>query len=426
MTQAQPPAQQPTNARPVSWLSRFLSACWRLFCAPFRGLARLGRAAVKFAEGKAANGEANPQSPTTPTTPATASSPARTGAAAASTRIEARPATPSPPPPRAKPRTEPRVEPRAEPRPQQAPVARTVEPARPAKPPSPPLKRSGWKSHGVKPMRRPTSFSSEVMVKGGVPKVLLSETAYDKIVALEDRAPDEVGWFGTVDQLDDGNFLIHDIFVLDQDVTGTVTLITNADLAKLSLRILSMPNGTDIWNRLQYWGHSHDDMGVAPSGQDDRQMDILAKCGHSWFIRSICNSKGDMKIDLYFFNEEKVWIVFPNIEWEVVQEVDPDIRDQIGREFEANVRPRGGWTSFRATPTPLAEPERHLSASASSALTNGPSLADTSASAVASSTTPNAPPPIPVPQEPAGDGAPGDVLGAGVPPPTRPTEPINP
>lgn len=257
-------------------------------------------------------------------------------------------------------------------------------------------------------MRRPTSFSSEVMVKGGVPKVLVSELAYDKIMAVEDRAPDEVGWLGTAMQLDDGTFLIEDIFILEQEVTGTVTEITNAGLAKFMRRIMSQPNGAEIWNKIQYWGHSHDDMGVSPSGQDNNQMDLFAKSGHSWFIRSICNSKGDMKIDLYFFNEEEVWIIFPNIEWEVVQQVDASVRAQVDAEFEANVRTRGSWTSFRSSPPPQAST---LSVSEPSPLAAGPALVatpDLAPTAPATSTTP--PPPLPTlpREEPAGDGAPGN------------------
>ena len=66
-------------------------------------------------------------------------------------------------------------------------------------------------------------------------------------------------------------------------------------------------------------GHSHVNMGVGPSGQDDSM--ILEFKTRDFFIRGIFNKKGDIKMDIYDFkNNIKYLDVNPEFESDITDE----------------------------------------------------------------------------------------------------------
>ena len=93
----------------------------------------------------------------------------------------------------------------------------------------------------------------------------LTTIAYRKTLALVTSFSDEVGWHGTVTRIKDDEFIIEDIFVYPQEVTGsTATTDQNA----YSDWLYSLDD--DTFNKLRMQGHSHVNMGVNPSGVDDK------------------------------------------------------------------------------------------------------------------------------------------------------------
>jgi hypothetical protein len=95
--------------------------------------------------------------------------------------------------------------------------------------------------------------------------VWLSQDAYRKTLALVTQFTDEVGWHGTVARVSDNEFLIQDVFVYPQEVTGATV---NTDQAAYTDWLYSQPD--EVFGSLRMQGHSHCNMGVTPSGVDDK------------------------------------------------------------------------------------------------------------------------------------------------------------
>ena len=95
--------------------------------------------------------------------------------------------------------------------------------------------------------------------------VWIEAEAYKKILALVTEFTDEVGWHSTVSRSIKNEFIIEDIFVYPQEVTGSTV---NTDQEAYSQWLYELDN--DTFNKIRMQGHSHVKMGVSPSGVDDR------------------------------------------------------------------------------------------------------------------------------------------------------------
>lgn len=183
-----------------------------------------------------------------------------------------------------------------------------------------------------------SDVKTTIKMRGDViPHVFISEKAINKMYLYTKEAPgqDEIGWLGTVYYNPEANqYYIDDTFLFEQEVHSTTTEITAEGLEKFGMDLLQQPDGIEIWNNLKLWGHSHVNMGVTPSGQDNDQMESFSKTGHDFFIRLICNKKGDMRIDVYDFAKG---MEFHQCDWSVVEEVEPDIDERV-KELQAKLQ----------------------------------------------------------------------------------------
>jgi hypothetical protein len=109
--------------------------------------------------------------------------------------------------------------------------------------------------------------------------VWLTQEAYRKILALVTGFSDEVGWHGTVSRSGDNEFVIEDIFVYPQVVTGS-TVVT--DQAAYTQWLYGFDD--DTFNKIRMQGHSHVNMGVSPSGVDnEHRQKILGQLESGMF-----------------------------------------------------------------------------------------------------------------------------------------------
>lgn len=126
------------------------------------------------------------------------------------------------------------------------------------------------------------------------PCVWYAAHVWDQMWHIVHACEKEVGWLGLVEEVQDG-YLITDIFLPEQIVTGAETDISEDALAELALQLINDGRDTE---QLYYWAHSHVDMGVTPSGQDEDQVDEYLK--HTpVFIRGIYNKRGQSKVDVF-------------------------------------------------------------------------------------------------------------------------------
>lgn len=180
----------------------------------------------------------------------------------------------------------------------------------------------------------PHDFKASVELLAEKPQVLVSREAYDRMRHYVDLADKEVGWLGTV-RKDGSDFLIEEVFLFKQEVQATTCEISADGLAEFATEILSSrEDGMEVVNSLQFWGHSHVNMGTSPSGQDDAQMEVFQESGLPWFIRGILNKNGRMEFTIYLF-ESGVKIVDP--EWVLWEPEDETLRAEIEADFKTKV-----------------------------------------------------------------------------------------
>jgi len=127
------------------------------------------------------------------------------------------------------------------------------------------------------------------------PTIFFSDLAWAQLWAIVEYCKEEVGWYGLVETGEHGNYLITELFVPEQEVSGTTTDIEPEAIGKLAAQLEA--EGKDS-SKLRYWGHSHVDMAVRPSATDEDQ--IREYLDHvDWFIRGIHNKKRESKLDVY-------------------------------------------------------------------------------------------------------------------------------
>ena len=97
--------------------------------------------------------------------------------------------------------------------------------------------------------------------------VCLSLEAYKKTISLVTGFTDEVGWHGTVSRCSEkfNEFVIEDIFVYPQEVSASTV---NTDQQAYTMWLYELDDS--IFNKIRMQGHSHCNMGVSPSGVDDK------------------------------------------------------------------------------------------------------------------------------------------------------------
>lgn len=178
------------------------------------------------------------------------------------------------------------------------------------------------------------------------PRLFYTEMVFNEIKYLVQKCTKEVCWFGAVEKM--GNdYLVTQIFVPKQKVTAASAEIDASDLSDIALE-LEDPSS------LYYWGHSHVNMDVRPSGTDEQQFtEYLNDC--DVMIRGIYNKAGKTKVDIA---DTKTGILHQCVEngpmrtplsAESQAKIDAWIKDNVEEEniFAGNNRYRGAthWPS---------------------------------------------------------------------------------
>ena len=141
----------------------------------------------------------------------------------------------------------------------------------------------------------------------------------------------EVGWMCTVKDLGDNQFYIDQIYLPSQMVTHTETDIDPDSLAEVYMEIAN--NGGDP-STMYAWFHSHVDMEVSPSPQDEKQAEIFLQT-LPVLIRGIMNKQGAMKVDVYLrdqgiaFTRVAVLIDHPTLSTEEKTALDTLIKARV-------------------------------------------------------------------------------------------------
>ena len=154
-------------------------------------------------------------------------------------------------------------------------------------------------------------------IKDRKAKVIYKEIAWLKQSALVEQWDKEVAWHGIAKRGEGDTYIIEDILVYPQEVTG-VTVTTDQEEYETWL----MNHDDDTFNNIRMQGHSHVNMPTSPSGVDTSLYErILQQLDDTMFyIFMIWNKRGEKTIKIYDMSKN---IFFDTKDCEVV--IDEDI-----------------------------------------------------------------------------------------------------
>lgn len=201
-------------------------------------------------------------------------------------------------------------------------------------------RRSTTPAYQPAPLFMPHLFTNTIQfIDAHPPMVYMTRDAFSRMWHFVDIADEEVGWLGTVKKTPYGNFLIEEVFLLDQEVSASQTEISEEGIAQLAEELITTrADGVDVANRIRFWGHSHVRMDTFPSGQDEAQMRHFEQNECPWFIRGILNKLGRMQFDIFLW---EVGVKITDASWAIYDEhFDQRSRAQIEAEFKAKVTRR--------------------------------------------------------------------------------------
>ncbi|MFA7193480.1 MAG: hypothetical protein WC087_01000 [Candidatus Paceibacterota bacterium] len=178
-------------------------------------------------------------------------------------------------------------------------------------------------------------------LKHHIPTVFVSPLALFKMYVIVGAINIEVGWLGTARRLGE-DFIIDDVFLFPQTVSGGHTEILPEALQEFVMEILSKEGGDEIFNNIRFWGHSHGNGGTYPSGQDNDQMKIFQSFGTDFFLRGILNRQGDINFGIYdwekgfaFHSVPWKWTEEDIDDWDKLDEIRNDLREEMKRKVTA-------------------------------------------------------------------------------------------
>ena len=154
-----------------------------------------------------------------------------------------------------------------------------------------PVRTTRWEFSACADTRVSTALFPRTTV---APEVLYTPEVWAIIQHIVQTCEREVGWWGHVRQVG-SDYLIDAIYVPEQTVTGTETDIKPEAMASLAMEVMDENRSP---SNLYYWGHSHVNMPVSPSGQDEQQVEEYLE-DLPIVIRGIYNKKGASKVDVF-------------------------------------------------------------------------------------------------------------------------------
>lgn len=177
---------------------------------------------------------------------------------------------------------------------------------------------------------KPTN--SLLVLNSPEPFIYVSEIALKKMWEYVDLCPSEIGWYGSVTELDNGEdyqYRIDDVFLFEQTVSAVHTTAT----PEAGFDLLEKLQEKDInLNTIKLWGHSHVKMDTGPSGQDHTQMMDSFSDHFPWAIRVIANKLGKLEFSVYLYAKE---LVVKDVGWKSLEV--SEFREDIALEIKALV-----------------------------------------------------------------------------------------
>ena len=163
------------------------------------------------------------------------------------------------------------------------------------------------------------------------PMVCFTEQVLAKFKGYVDNCSQEIGWLALVRIDAQGRYIVYDTLLPHQNVSAVTTDLMESGLQEVGEEILA--TRPDEFNNVRCWCHSHVNMQVCPSGTDDNTFEqFYENC--EYFIRVICNKKGDMRVDFVDLEKE---IRFDNINWYILLSKETEILNNSIEKYQKEI-----------------------------------------------------------------------------------------
>lgn len=163
--------------------------------------------------------------------------------------------------------------------------------------------------------------------------LFFTPTAYLKMLQYVLQSDKEIAWHGVVERKSKTDFIIKDVFLYPQSVSG-VTVET--DQTKYTQWTDTLDD--DTFNAMRFQGHSHVNMGVTPSAVDTRYYDeqIATLSENDFYIFLVINKKQeiykliyDLETNTLYENTDIEVIVLDNDSENLTEDVKASIKEHI-------------------------------------------------------------------------------------------------
>lgn len=140
--------------------------------------------------------------------------------------------------------------------------------------------------------------------------VYIGRDAWSDMIHIVDACPIEVSWLGLVEETEFGPY-VSEVLLPKQVCSPVGTELDIPDMARIKFE----RHRAKLPNNVQFWGHSHVDMGATFSGVDVRKMAEWGgdcKAGDpDWFINLVTNKRREYQCVIEIFKPVRLSIDVP-------------------------------------------------------------------------------------------------------------------
>lgn len=179
--------------------------------------------------------------------------------------------------------------------------------------------------------------------------LLFTEVAWIKMWTIIFGIDKEIAWHGVVKRDEDNTYVVSDILVYPQKVTGATV---ESDDDKYPFWYAKLTDTPEVFDNLRMQGHSHVNMGVTPSGTDLAfYKDILDMVGEDdFYVFVIFNKKGEKTVKIYDFRDNLLYET-ADVDVKVsdngtgLSQVSQDIKDMVAPAVTTKETTASTWKS---------------------------------------------------------------------------------
>lgn len=167
-------------------------------------------------------------------------------------------------------------------------------------------------------------------------KVQLTDKAWKLMRGYVDLCKYEISGLGKVERDENDNFIVTDIEIFTQKVSGAHSNIEASDLAKFNVELIRKGENPKNW---YLWWHSHATMDVFFSGTDTGTIDSSVDFGV--LLSLVTNHKHEFKarVDVY----EPVRL-YTTLDVEILEDEDDEVLKHCQAEIDAKVSAPSTYT----------------------------------------------------------------------------------